>query len=498
MSILYHDIGLLQQRKGHAEISKALLEGDTNDAYIINAIDKEIIAVAVVSHSSSKDIARECARFSPEELIGKHRARPTVVAALVRLSDELDEDHRRADPILKQRLNLPAESSFFWLFCQRVRGIRPNLTSKRIDFNLALEVQDTTNYGPVPGGKTRHFVAFVAEKLAKINHERVTVNRFLPPELQYAGLHVDVKPLRNHPKWMSPRTFVFNDHTTHHMFLQSYPELLDEPAKEVMAGILSLMKQGNLDKADEELNGLASVLTDLPIELQLQIFYEKACVYSMRAETFSGNPERRKHELDKARECLVEWFKLGETGAFKAIGRTADAEVHRMARDPDLKLVLSRRSVKLRREIQDWHWPTSSSGGGCVPLGSLIDMPDSKCPVELVRAGDYVISMKFGSANERVRAKVAAVVTTRSTHCIQLNRSWLVTPRQPVLTSTEWVEAVTIKKGDSVMNGHGNLVLVSELKVIEGYFEVFDLMIDDPYHNYVANGLLCHNKMRGD
>jgi hypothetical protein len=54
MSILYHDIGLLRQRKDHADISKALLQGDTNDAYIINPIDKEIIAAAIVSHSSRK------------------------------------------------------------------------------------------------------------------------------------------------------------------------------------------------------------------------------------------------------------------------------------------------------------------------------------------------------------------------------------------------------------------------------------------------------------
>jgi hypothetical protein len=154
MSILYHDIGLLKQRKGHEAISKALLEGDTNDAYVINPIDKEIIAAAVVSHSGRRDIEQECSRFSPEEIIGDHRARPRVVAALVRLADELDEDHRRADAILQRRLDIPPDSAFFWRFCQRVRGIRPNAIAKRIDFNLAFEVQDTQTVGPVPGGKT--------------------------------------------------------------------------------------------------------------------------------------------------------------------------------------------------------------------------------------------------------------------------------------------------------------------------------------------------------
>jgi hypothetical protein len=99
--------------------------------------------------------------------------------------DELDEDHRRADAILQERLDLERhpESVFFWLFCQRVRGIRPNLAAKQIDFNLAFEKEDTATYGPVPGGRMRHFVAFSADKLAKINRERVYVNRKKRPEL---------------------------------------------------------------------------------------------------------------------------------------------------------------------------------------------------------------------------------------------------------------------------------------------------------------------------
>jgi hypothetical protein len=498
MSILYHDIGLLQQRKGHANVSKALLEGDKNNAYIINSIDREIIGAAVVSHSSSKDIAKVCDRFSPVEYISNYEARPEVVAALVRLADELDEDHRRADPILQQHLNLPPESTFFWLFCQRVRGVRPNLTRKRIDFHVAFEPQDTRTYGPVPEGKTRPFVAFFAEKLAKINQERVYVNAFLPQELQYDGVHVDVKPLPNHPTWTSPRTFVFNDRTTAQMFVQSFPELLAEPAKAAMGDVLNLMSQKNLDKAEEELHRLASVHTDLPIELQMAILYDKACIASMKAATFSDSSQEYEQALDQAVRWLVEWFKLGQKGAFTAAGRTESSEVHRMVSDGDLALVLSKRRGKLEEAIPYSLWPTQSSGGGCVPSGTYIDTPDGKCLVERLRPGDDVVSLRLGSAYERVRATVVDVATTRSTHCIQFNNRWLVTPSQPVRTSTGWVEAAALKKGNRVMDGYGTLVPIAELEVVENSVEVFDLTINDPCHNYVANGLLCHNKYRID
>jgi hypothetical protein len=494
MAILYHDIGMLRERKEHAEISKALLEGDSHDAYIINAIDKQIIASAVVSHSSSKDIAQECRAFSPVEYVGRYSARPHVIAALVRLADELDEDHLRADPILQNRLNLPEESRFFWLFCQRVRGIRPDLVSKRIDVNLALEPSDTSTYGPMPGGRKRHFVAFVAEKLAKINKERVTVNRFLPPELQYTGLHIDVKPLRGHPTWMAPRTFVFNDQTTSDMFLHSFPELLQEPSRAALQRILESIRNRDFDNAEHELGQLASVREDLPIDVQIAIPYEQACVQSLRAEACTANSAEREASLDAAASHLVEWYRQGSDNGWSAMGRTESAEIHRMASDGDLALVSIERKEKLRDTIPSQYWPTPRSGGGCVPIGTVIDTPHGPRRVEELRAGDEILSVRLSAKPEHVKAKVAAIVTSRNARCIRLNNVWSITPGQPLRTSNGWVRADALRPGDSVMDRHCAIVAITDVMTIEGYFEIFDVTVDDTCHNYVANGLLCHNK----
>jgi hypothetical protein len=496
MSILYHDIGLLKKRKGHEEISKALIEGDVNDAYIVNAIDKEIIAAAVVSHSSSKDIEHECSRFSLEEIIGEYKARPRIVAALVRLADELDEDHRRADAILQRRLDLPAESAFFWLFCQRVRGVRPNLTAKRIDFNLAFEIADTQRYGPVPGGRLRHFVAFCAEKLAKINQERVYVNRFLPPDLQYAGLHIDVKPFLGDPEWTAPRTFVFNDRTTSDMFLRSFPELLDAPARKAMQGVLELMGDKQLDEATEGLDRLASIKEDLPIDVQINILYERACTQSLKANSFGDGTPEQDGALNAAVDCLIEWYHQGRDGGLSAMGRTAKAEIHRMVSDLDLALVILKRSQELKEAIPASHWPIKGGGGsfgGCVPAGTQIDTPDGPRLVEDLRPGDVILSVRLGPDGGLVRAAVAAVVTSRTTRCVRLNHSWVATPGQRIRSSEGWVRVGGLRNGDRVMNGQGKLVEISDVALIDGYFESFDLTIGHPCHSYIANGLLCHN-----
>lgn len=497
MSILYHDVGILRARKEHPEISKRLLEDDRNDAYVINKIDKEIIAAAVVSHSSSKDIAKECAQFSPEEIVGKHRARPTVVAALVRLADELDEDHRRADPILQGKLEPPATSEFFWRFCQRVRGVRPDLVAKRIDFNMAFDPEDTTCCGTLPGGAIRHFVAFSADKLAKINSERVLVNRFLPPELQYGGLHVDVKPLAGHAKWLAPRTFVFNDKTSAEMFLGSFPELLAEPSLLILQDVLGLMKEGKLVEADGQLDRLLGWGNDLPVDIKVKALYEKLCVASLAAAHAGKNSAARDQWLDRGVSATREWLDVGNAGGFQASGRTADAELHRLAHDPDCQLLLKARLKGLPLPVQSVAGKKrgpSGGGGGCVPLGSSIRTPDGWRTVESLGIGDAVVATRLEGRPSQVQTMITAIATARSSRCLRVNADWSVTPTQPVYTEQGWVTASELKPGDRVADDAGQWVPVSAITPVDGYFEVFDLTVSDAAHNYSANGLLCHNK----
>jgi len=117
-----------------------------------------------------------------------------VIAALVRLADELDEDFRRAEPAVQEKLDLPEASVCYWQFCQRVRGIRPDLGSRSINLDVKFEPEDIGRTVLVKD-RRRPFVSAFAEKLAKINRERMLVGQFLPEPLRYGQLKVSVKPL---------------------------------------------------------------------------------------------------------------------------------------------------------------------------------------------------------------------------------------------------------------------------------------------------------------
>jgi hypothetical protein len=363
---------------------------------------------------------------------------------------------------------------------------------------VAFEPEDPATYGVMPNGQVRHFIVFSAEKFAKINDERVKVNRFLPPELQYGGIHIDVKPLRNHKSWISPKTFVFNDHTTHSMFLQSFPELWEEPANHAMHSIKSIIRDGDLDEADARLNDILKVTADLPVQTQLEIPYLQACVRCLKASSLSTKDPLREELLEQTVGFLADWFTRGQAGGFLGSGRTVYSAVSAMAIDPDLALVRSKKRTKIRETIANEYWPASRGGGGggsaCIPVGTLIDTPSGPLPIECLRPGHALVSLDLKDGCKKVIRKIVAIASLQSSECVRINETWIITPTQLVRSSADWVEASKLREGESVMTGNGSLVPIVSLAVDNSPFEVFHLATEGPDHNFIAAGLVCHNK----
>ena len=267
MAILYHDVGILRDRAGHADRSAKFIE-DESDAYF-DQRDLRIIKAAIVSHSSSKDIEEECTEFSDIELVGGYKVRPRRVAALVRLADELDEDFRRGDPKVASKMGIGEGSKFFWRFNQRILSVTPNPQSREIYIGVKFEPEDLGAIVELSGRKRSFFAAF-AEKIAKINHERIVVNEFLPEVLKYTRLLVSVKPIAGHPRLRRPRDFVFNDSTAASEFATSLPEFSRDPFNDAIKAVLDQIRRGDLDQAGLGLQRLEDILEDLHVDAQLR------------------------------------------------------------------------------------------------------------------------------------------------------------------------------------------------------------------------------------
>jgi hypothetical protein len=207
-----------------------------------------------------------------------------------------------------------------------------------------------------------------------------------------------------------------------------------------------------------------------------------------------GNQE----SLDISEKCLVDWYRQGIDGGWDAIKRTAEAEIGRMAGDKDFSWLLCDRLKTLKKEIPSRYWPPRSRGGGrshnCLLANASVATPDGSRFIGDLRPGDTVYSVRLGTKLIQVSAIVKAVVTSTAFSCIQLNDEWVATPGQRVRSVNGWVRVGSLKIGDRVRGGDGGFVRIENVTKLNGYFTVYDLSISGPHHNYVANGVLCHNK----
>jgi len=213
MSILYHDVGILLGRKTHAGKSAWLLSLEQND-YVMSSLDKEFMAIAVHLHSSNKQIEDACQRYPNVQVVSGQEVRIRAIAALVRLADELDEDHRRAPANLQQKMEpgglapldledlqlFPKESRFFWTFNQRIRGIKPDSQKRLIRIELKFQSEDIASEILLED-RRRNFIEATVEKVLKINRERIYCNSFLPESIQFPALELSLLPVDNQDLW---------------------------------------------------------------------------------------------------------------------------------------------------------------------------------------------------------------------------------------------------------------------------------------------------------
>lgn len=505
MAVLYHDLGNLRARKGHADISKLFLEEERND-YVFDAHDRAIIAAAVVSHGSSKDIGQETKAFVEKERVGSYSVRPRVIAALVRLADELDEDYRRADPDVARQLDIPESSKFYWEFCQRISGVEAHHSDRHITYHVQFAERDVGRLSLIDDAY-RPFVAAFAEKLAKTNGERVKVNQYLPDALRYFQIDVVLKPLPGCETWKETRTFVFTDRTTAAEFVAFCPELFLDPAAGWMAGVLDTIRAGDLERADAELRRLEQVSAELNDALRLKTAYVRASVESLRAARLPAGDAERGRALERGLESLREWMRLGAAGAFRKSNETDYNSVKKMSEDEDLNCLLKERADEVLRIIPETlHTALSTElfpqvkrasggGSGCVPAGTTIQTPSGGVPVERLGEGDEIISIDLESGSGALTTFVVATYADHAPTCVRLNGAYVFTPTQPLYESRRgWTPAGELAPGMSILDEGMRPVEITLVEHVNGGFDVHTLTTSHPSHNYLAYGLICGNK----
>jgi hypothetical protein len=139
----------------------------------------------------------------------------------------------------------------------------------------------------------------------------------------------------------------------------------------------------------------------------------------------------------------------------------------------------------------------------CIAEGSLISTPRGRCLIELLREGDTVYSVDTDTG-ELVEARIIGVRRgVRECMSFELcgGERLRCTPDHPLYepdSSSYRVAGEWIRSGAStiarVVEGRVLAQAVTSVSAYVGLMEVFDLTVDGPHANFIADGVIVHNK----
>ncbi|QTN31147.1 hypothetical protein HZ994_02005 [Akkermansiaceae bacterium] len=150
ISIHCHDVGNIYGREGHE--SRILdIVGKIADFNKLKASEQRQIAKIASSHGGTvdgdKDTIGTIISEGTQDLMGK-QVRPQLLAAILRLADELADEHSRADEFGLQNGQIPEESQIYHRFAKCLETVKVDRQNQRIKMEFCLYPDDMlTEFG---------------------------------------------------------------------------------------------------------------------------------------------------------------------------------------------------------------------------------------------------------------------------------------------------------------------------------------------------------------
>lgn len=215
-AVLWHDLGNLYGRLDHPQNITEMF--DEVKSFLYEPPHQNWILKIAQAHSGVGSIEKKIDEGSAT--IYDSVIYPQFLSALLRISDEIDEDCRRAEGRVIS--SVPKEKKAYWQFCLLNESIIPvyqidSLGNAALEIQIKSKMKDKEIWGK--WGKNAGEVTVIGEYISrvnKINEERIYCNKFLQ---QYSALYfrkidritTEVKICDEKDKTLDKILFVFTD-----------------------------------------------------------------------------------------------------------------------------------------------------------------------------------------------------------------------------------------------------------------------------------------------
>lgn len=144
------------------------------------------------------------------------------------------------------------------------------------------------------------------------------------------------------------------------------------------------------------------------------------------------------------------------------------------------------------------NWSHTPAGGGCFVEGSLVKTATGSTPIEALVTGSKVIGFDeiTGETKTLTVEKTAFKPVDSYLQFHTESTSFNVTESHPLLTRTGWVNAGSIKEGDTLLGFDDAGKQASEVlsvTTVEESANVYVMEIVEDPHTYIIDGIVAHN-----
>jgi hypothetical protein len=190
VAALVHDVGNYNGRTTHTLTSRKMLREVASPTLDVHEI--KLIADIAQAHAGRRQDNNKntIGALQVEHGIGSIKVRVRLLAAILRLADELSENPARATSRTAPRSILAN------LYCQRV-NCRINYSSRNLGLDFVLHDDEISRLAENESGNKVYFVDYIATRIVKTELERRYCNRFLQNFASYDELRVTVSFYHN-------------------------------------------------------------------------------------------------------------------------------------------------------------------------------------------------------------------------------------------------------------------------------------------------------------
>ena len=180
-AILFHDVGMVIKRSGHADASTIAAIIDPIRKIVLPDVQSQRFVTEIVKAHSGQNPGLEAPRFTEETTLGsKNYLVPTrALAGVLRFADEVSENKTR---ISQEILPLvPPENAPYWHYADVIQSSRPDPSRRRVVMSLEMEAESAVTRYVCPKecahladeNGTISLIEYIVFRLEKANQERV-------------------------------------------------------------------------------------------------------------------------------------------------------------------------------------------------------------------------------------------------------------------------------------------------------------------------------------